>query len=428
MADDKQTVEIPQAGNLNLSELSESLNFYGHLDGGEGEGADGNDAEEVGEGDEEGAEYADEEAQDADDEGEDDESGDDSDEDQESELDDDEDDDDDSDDDEEGEDEDEEEAKQDKTKLVARTKDGKKIVVPKDATVTHKVDGEEVQLKVQDLLNDYSGRSVIERRLKEVDFAKQEAEHVKVRAETVLKDYEETFNQMAAMTMQGKPEAVFDMIANITGQNPVDFVKQLLGKAQEWGTLLSQMTEEQKAAYFTQQELRWLEVKKQREQQEMSRLSTQRQIDGYVSSKAKELGFIEAEFYAKVNELAKDGKLIQSNIQERADFVIGELLNNRHTERVEKIVRSFGKRVTPQLKQVILENTTTKDSDEDIRYALKELLKEEKTKTAKTLSKKVRSNNKALGANVKGSEKQKAKSALEGKTFTGFQDIIDSSY
>lgn len=426
--------EVEQVGQINVSSFADAMGSYDHIkpDGGEG------NEEEAGDGSEPGSDLdsvrvppkdVDEEEDGEDDGGDDEEEEDDSSD--ESEDEDEEDDDsDDEEDDEEVEDEseeDEEAAKlPQKKKLVAITKSGKKIVVPKDAEVTHRVDGQEVKLTVQDLLNDYAGRSVINKRINEADNKTRQADAKMHVAEQITQDYQATFQKVMGCMAEGKPDAAIDILATLTGQDPVPYFEKLIEKSLEYAEAWGSMDESEKRAWKADQRARHAEQKATMETQKYQRIQTEQEVDKYVNDALGVTGLSPAAFYNKVNELAKEGKLVQPSPKERANVVIGQLLADKHIENVEAVARSFGKRVTPKMKNLVAQHTSPQDGQDAIRDIFRSLLKEQKEKVAKTLSGKVRAN---TSMKAKKKESRAGQNKEEpAKSYSSYLDLIDNSY
>jgi hypothetical protein len=431
----EKTYEVEQLGQISVSAFADATGAYDHIKPDEGEGdeseADGapqygsdldsvrNSPEDVGEeeGDEDDGEGDEEEEDDG-----------------EEEADGDEGEDDEVDEDEEEEEEEEEESEVDeeaaklpqKKKLVATTKSGKKIVVPKDALVKHRVDGQEVDLTVQDLLNDYAGRSVINKRINEADVVTKQAEAKLNAAEQITKDYQDTFQKIMACMAQGKPDAAIDILATLTGEDPVPYFEKLIEKSLEYADAWGSMDDSEKRAWKADQRARYLEQKAAAEALKYQRVQTQQQVDSYVNDALNRTGIAPQAFYNKVNELAKDGKLVQPSPQERANVVIGHLLADKHIEQVEAVARSFGKRVTPKMKQLVAQHTTPQDGQDSIREIFRSLLKEQKETVAKTLSGKVRANTSMKTKKKESRAGQNKKE--EAGSYSSYLDLMDNSY
>lgn len=422
---ESKTYKVEQIGQMSVSNFADALGVYDHIkEGGEDDGQDESDNAST-----ETDPPEDDMDEDSEDEG-----SDDSDEgDEEAEEDEDEDDDgetEDSDGEEEDEDveeevKDEPEAVQNKVKLVAKTKDGKKIVVPRDATVRHKVDGEYKDIPVQELLNDYAGKSAISKRMGEAEEVKREAEFVRGTAQKIVQDYQQTFEAVQGLVAEGKLDSAIDVIARLSGQDPVPYFEKLLEKSMEYAETWGSLDENGKRAWKADQRSRYLERKAQEQAGQIEREGTKRSLDGYILETTKRAGISDAAFYNRVNALAKEGKLVQSDPRERVNYVIGTMLSEKHAYNIEAVSRSFGGRVTPKMKELITRHTSVTDTQDDLRQVIKALLKEEKGKVAKTLSRKVRANNLTPSSKKKAS---RANQDTTKKVFGSYQDLINGSY
>lgn len=415
--------EVRDIGQLNPSDFADSMGVYDHIKDDAEDSSPVEDDENSQEIEEDESDVAEDTEDEDDDDLEEDDGSDDEDEDEELEE--------DGDDDEEEEDEDDAEEVVEKTKkdLVAVTKSGKKIVVPKDATVKHKVDGQVVELKVQDLLNDYAGTQTISRRMNEVAQKTKEAEIVKAKAESIQQEYQSFFNEISELTKAGKFDVAVEAIAYANNEDPTVFMKKLIDSANNWASTWGSMSDVEKARWEQEQQSRYFAKKTKAEQDKLERVQLEQQANKYISSVVSGLGIAEEQFFGKVSELAKNEKFSQLDIKGRVDYTVGMILGEKHVSNIEAVSRSFGTRVTPKIKALVAQHTTYQDSQDDIRKIISALLKDEKGKVAKTLSKKVRKGGNTPRAAVqKDKEGSRADQKQEKKVFGSFQDLMDSSY
>jgi hypothetical protein len=88
--------------------------------------------------------------------------------------------------------------------------------IPEDANIKVKIDGEEIDVSLSDLRNNYSGKTAWDKKFTELDKERQEYTNDK-------KVVEKYINEFREIAQNGTPQQALEHFAKIAGQNPLDF-------------------------------------------------------------------------------------------------------------------------------------------------------------------------------------------------------------
>lgn len=144
-----------------------------------------------------------------------------------------------------------------------------KYEIPAEAKFTHKVDGEEVEVGLQELLNNYSGKQSWDKKYSELD---QERGAYKKDLDAVNK----YISKFAEVSKEDKVEGLI-RLAEAVGINPLEYKKQLRSELlNKYGEYL-QMDETQRLHYDQREELDYL--RRQQENAAQKRASEQAQVE-----------------------------------------------------------------------------------------------------------------------------------------------------
>jgi hypothetical protein len=149
-----------------------------------------------------------------------------------------------------------------------------KYDIPVDAKLKHKVDNEEVELSMQDLLNNYSGKQSWDKKFTELD--KERTTH--------KKELEYVNQYVAEFARRSKedPVAAFEFLAEFAGADPLEFRKNLRTQfVSKWGDYL-QLDEASRRQIDMQEENEYFRKKYenqiQRERAEQGRMQLEAQF------------------------------------------------------------------------------------------------------------------------------------------------------
>lgn len=148
-----------------------------------------------------------------------------------------------------------------------------------DTKFTHKVDGKEEEVTLRELLNDKSGERAWDRRFQELDHDKKQWQAKTQKIDKFVTDF---FNK--AMT-PGKSLEAFEMLAEATNQDPIEFVTNLRNSILQENQKYINMTEEERRLFDIQQKTdfynRQLQAKATQYQQEQAMDLAQKELNAF---------------------------------------------------------------------------------------------------------------------------------------------------
>jgi len=163
-------------------------------------------------------------------------------------------------------------------KLVAKY--GEEILeLNPESKLTHKVDGKDVEVSVQELLNHYSGHVAWDKRFQELDKDKKTWQNKTNEVDKFVTDF---FN--LAMT-PGKAIEAFQMLATATNQDPIKFTRDLRSSILQEHQKYASLTEDERKLLDIQEETHFYDRQRQQKQQEYQReqshLQVQRDLNAF---------------------------------------------------------------------------------------------------------------------------------------------------
>jgi hypothetical protein len=144
--------------------------------------------------------------------------------------------------------------------------------LPADAKFKHKIDKEEVEVTVQELLNNYSGKQSWDKKFTELD---KERTEYKTDMESVNKYISEFANKS-----KENPVEALEFLAEQVGLDPFEYRKTLRNQLlNTYGDYLN-MDENQRSQFETQERLNYLERQRETDLKRYEQEQTQRELEG----------------------------------------------------------------------------------------------------------------------------------------------------
>lgn len=181
---------------------------------------------------------------------------------------------------------------------IHKLKIGDQIMdVAGDATFTIPVAGKKEEVPLQDLVNDYNGRTEWHRRFSEVDVREKEFSKQKESLDKLVSNVYEK--------VQTDPDAAFDFLAEMTKQDPIAMKEGMLRSQIEALLPLAAMSEEEREAYIKDQVRNWRD--KLHESRTKS-YETEQKADEEALAKQQlmDIHGIDEARYAKAEQVARD--------------------------------------------------------------------------------------------------------------------------
>lgn len=252
----------------------------------------------------------------------------------------------------------------------------------------HKVDGEEVDVELQELLNNYSGKVSYEKKFQELASNRKEFESFR---ESYDKDIEDIYTVLQNFkdSMQNKDAlGALHHFAAFAGMKPYEFKREMVKSLAPEVMRMSGMTEEQLQYEKLQSENEYLRQQQESEQARSKYQQSQQELVSQIKQIQEAHGISDDDFVIAYNELKDsdyEGTIDANTVAmyyngkvaiSKADVILKEV--NPTLANDEAIVES--------LQKVILENPQFDDND--LLEIVNEVYGKVKEDTSKTLSKK----------------------------------------
>jgi hypothetical protein len=259
-----------------------------------------------------------------------------------------------------------------------------------EARFKHKVDGQEVEWTLQELLNDKSGKTAWDKKFQELSVERNSFK----KERDVIENYIRGFQEVA---MKGDSLGAMEYLAQMAGISPLEFKKNLRTQVQPEFEKWLQMNEEQRRVKELEDEVNYTrqqreseaaKVKAQQSQQELdSKLKVAQEAHGFSDSDLVEAYDVLAGYY-KPEQVTLD--LITDYMRERNAVTKAEkLLEQVDTELIQN------EKVLDSIADMIVKGRHTDDELLDLisaTYAKKSTRKRTEVKPAAAPEKKIEVN------------------------------------
>lgn len=283
--------------------------------------------------------------------------------------------------------------------IKAFTKDGKPITLPPDLEIEQMVDGKLRKINLREHLNVVAGEMTVEDRLREVTEFRNELEEARQFLVTRDQKFVEHCGTFAKFASEGRPDKALMYMAEITGQSPVQIVRNFRKIAIGEFNRHKDKTPEQWENYYDKLELKWREDRDRKriaaEQKERDAQTAKTQKDAYTNSVIAELkkeNISPDEFDAAHHMLRNKRELEGLSQDAKLDKIIEQALLTKH----ENMAKSAMRLVNPKLLSnkalfdKLLDVThPNKWTVEEMAALIKEYIGDTTTRIASSLSKKV---------------------------------------
>lgn len=129
-------------------------------------------------------------------------------------------------------------------KLIAKYGE-EELEIAANSLFKHKVDGEEVDVELQELLNNYSGKISYDRKFQEFSSDKKDFDEYKTKYDKDIQQINNYINNFAEKFKGNDALGALEYFAEFTGMKPYEFRRELISQIEPEVQRRSQMTEEQ---------------------------------------------------------------------------------------------------------------------------------------------------------------------------------------
>lgn len=167
---------------------------------------------------------------------------------------------------------------------------GKDVALPEDAVVDWKVDGKVTPIKVRDLVDNFAGKVVWERKNQENANERKALEANKQTFSTAQERNRQLVSDMYQKTREGKTFEAVSSLIELTGiqADPREYIKTLREGLMEQAKLLVDMTPEQRKIYEIEEEREYLKSKYERLHQQTTQEKSQQTALAHMATVAEQ--------------------------------------------------------------------------------------------------------------------------------------------
>ena len=165
----------------------------------------------------------------------------------------------------------EEEVKEEIKKILGKFGE-ENLEIPANAVFKHTVDGQEVEVPLQELLNNYSGKIPWDRKYTELSKEKKEYQE----QVSAVNNY---INGFRDIIQKGDMEGALSYFAEFAGQNPLEFKKALRESLSPKFEQYNKMSEDQRRLLDIQEENKFLKEKQESELKQRQAYQSQQEVE-----------------------------------------------------------------------------------------------------------------------------------------------------
>tara|TARA_Y100001973_G_scaffold102781_1_gene168551 strand:- start:2536 stop:3726 length:1191 start_codon:yes stop_codon:yes gene_type:complete len=284
--------------------------------------------------------------------------------------------------------EEEKEAEESIKKITGKA-GNKKYELTSDTVFSHKVDGEEVDVTLQDLLNNYSGKTSYDRKFQEFSESKKELEAERNNYQAELESINEYIGNFAQKIQQDDAMGALEYFAEFSGMKPYEFrnelVRQLAPEVERRSLLSYEEIENENLRQQNEYLLR------QQESAEANRTSEQakQELGNKIRQMQEAHGISDEDFEKSYYEL------VESNYEGDVtpDVVAEYYVHTQAYSRAESVLETIDtnlrnqQQIVENFQRVIVNNPDFDDND--LKEIAEEVYGDFKKKASKSVSKKL---------------------------------------
>lgn len=273
-------------------------------------------------------------------------------------------------------------------KLIAKYGD-EDMEIAANAIFKHKVDGEEVEVELQELLNNYSGKVSYDKKFQEFSSEKKEFEGYREDYDAQIKQINSYINDFAAKLQQNDALGALEYFAQFSGMKPHEFRRELLNQLTPEIQRRSTLSSEQLQAEELQAQNEYLQQQQESAQMRNQEQQALRELELEIANVQEAHGISEEAFKEAYSELVDseyEGDITPQAVAEyymhseafsRADDVLGSI----------SPVLADQEQVVESLQKVIMENPSFDNND--LKEIVEEVYSDFLNESSKSVSKKV---------------------------------------
>ena len=266
--------------------------------------------------------------------------------------------------------------------------------IAEDTSFKHKVDGEEVDVTLKDLLENYSGKVPWDKRFNELNVSKKEYEQAK-KEYTEEKEYINNYiGEFAQKMQEGKAVEALGFLAEFAGMKPYEFKQKLVDSIAPEIDRKRQLTPDQIQNEQLQEQNKYLEQKRESEKQILENKQATMELEQQIKSLQETYGIDDEAFDSAYDEL------LETDLKDKLnpELIVNYVRHKNAFTKAESVLSEVqpsltsNKYVMDAVENIIFENP--KLTDGEITEIVQSIYGQEKKKASKAVSKKIQGNSK----------------------------------
>ena len=197
------------------------------------------------------------------------------------------------------------------------------LEIPAEALIPHKVDGEEVEVPLQELLNNYSGKQAWDKRFSELDKERKSYNQEKEVVERYV-------NEFAELAKKDDKMAAMEYLAEFAGIDPIEFRRQLRSQVLEKYGNYQEMSEIERKALDQEEELGYHKRLKESEEQTRVQQEAVQELENKLLAIQETHGLTEDNLTEAFQELTEEGGSFEGRPNEVTPEILEKYVVNRN--------------------------------------------------------------------------------------------------
>lgn len=296
-------------------------------------------------------------------------------------------------------------------KLIAKYGD-EEMEVAANAIFKHKVDGEEIDVELQELLNNYSGKISYDKKFQEFSSEKKEFEGYKEDYDAQIKQINSYIGDFAAKLKENDALGALEYFAQFSGMKPHDFRRELLNQLTPEIQRRSGLSSEQLQAEELQAQNEYLQQQQESAQMRSQEEQALRELELEIANVQEAHGIEDEAFRDAYNELVDSEYEGEITPQAVAEYYAHSEAFSRADDVLSSIdpVLADQDQVVESLQKVIMENPSFDNND--LKEIVEEVYGDMLKQASKSVSKKAAT-----------PKKQETNTSRSKETYVDFDDL-----
>ena len=261
--------------------------------------------------------------------------------------------------------------------------------IAEDTIFSHKVDGEEVEVSLKDLMGNYSGKVPYDKKFNELNISKKEYETSKQEYDKEKEYINNYINEFANKMKDGKAIEALGFLSEFAGMKPYEFKQQLLQSLAPEIDRRRQLTQDQLSNEQLNEENKYLQQKGIQDKQEAENQAAIREMEKQIFDLQQQYKISDGDFDQAYNELKETN--LKDNLH--PELVVNYLRHKEAFTRADTVLEEVQPSLTSNeyvveaVEKIIFDNPEF--TDEKIKEIVQDIYGKEHKKASKAVSKKM---------------------------------------